>query len=61
MLPRVILYNATSLDGKITGFNADVELYYEIASKWDIDAVLMGSNTVLTGFEANLAKLVKRI
>lgn len=52
MLPHVILYNAVSLDGQITGFNADVELYYELASKWDIDAVLMGSNTVLTGFEA---------
>lgn len=48
MLPYVILYNAVSLDGHITGFNADVELYYELASKWDIDAVLMGSNTILT-------------
>lgn len=52
MLPYVILYNAISLDGRITGFNADVELYYELASKWDIDAVLMGNNTVLTGFQA---------
>lgn len=34
------------------GFNADVELYYELASKWNIDAVLMGSNTVLIGFNA---------
>lgn len=53
MLPYVILYNAVSLDGCITGFNADVELYYELVSKWDIDAVLMGSNTILTGFNAN--------
>lgn len=52
MLPYVILYNAVSLDGCITGFNADVELYYELASKWNIDAVLMGSNTILTGFNA---------
>ncbi|MCC7559644.1 MAG: RibD family protein [Methanobacterium sp.] len=50
MIPIVILYNAVSLDGRITGFDADVELYYELASKWDVDAVLMGSNTVLTGF-----------
>jgi len=50
MIPLVILYNAVSLDGRITGFDADVELYYELASKWDVDAVLMGSNTVLTGF-----------
>lgn len=52
MLPKVILYNATSLDGRITGFNAHIELYYELASELDIDAVLMGSNTVLVGFEA---------
>lgn len=52
MLPYVILYNAVSLDGCITGFNADIELYYELASKWDVNAVLMGSNTVLTGFNA---------
>lgn len=32
MLPYVILYNAESLDGHITGFNADVEVYYELAS-----------------------------
>jgi len=50
MLPWVILYNAMSLDGRITGFDADVELYYELASKLDVDAVLMGSNTVLMGF-----------
>lgn len=50
MLPWVIIYNAVSLDGRITGFDADVELYYELASKWDVDAVLMGSNTVLIGF-----------
>lgn len=50
MLPWVIIYNAVSLDGRITGFDADMELYYKLASKWDVDAVLMGSNTVLTGF-----------
>lgn len=50
MIPWVILYNAVSLDGRITGFNANVELYYELAAELDIDAVLMGSNTVLTGF-----------
>lgn len=54
MLPHVILYNAVSLDGRTTGFNADIESYYELASKWDIDAVLMGSNTVLMGFEAEI-------
>lgn len=52
MLPKVIIYNVVSLDGRTTGFNADLELYYELASKLKADAVLMGSETVLTGFEA---------
>jgi len=58
MIPIVILYNAVSLDGRITGFAADVELYYELASQWDVDAVLMGSNTVLTGFGVKAGELV---
>ncbi len=57
MLPFVILYNAVSLDGRITGFHADVKLYYELASKWDVDAVLAGSNTILTGFNAQPGEL----
>lgn len=57
MLPHVILYNAISLDGQITGFNANVELYYELASDWDINAVLMGSNTILAGFEAEYGEI----
>jgi len=52
MLPKVIIYNAISLDGRTNGFNTDTELYYQLASKWDVDAVLMGSNTVLTEFNA---------
>jgi 2,5-diamino-6-(ribosylamino)-4(3H)-pyrimidinone 5'-phosphate reductase len=47
-----------SLDGKITGFDADVELYYSLAAKWDVDAVLMGSNTVLTGFGVKAGETV---
>lgn len=58
MIPLVILYNAVSLDGRITGFDADVELYYELASKWNVDAVLMGSNTVLTGFGVKAGQTV---
>jgi 2,5-diamino-6-(ribosylamino)-4(3H)-pyrimidinone 5'-phosphate reductase len=52
MLPWVITFNATSLDGCITGFDADVNLYYQLASEIGADAVLMGSKTVLTGFNA---------
>jgi 2,5-diamino-6-(ribosylamino)-4(3H)-pyrimidinone 5'-phosphate reductase len=50
MLPKVIIYNAVSLDGRINFFNTDTKLYYEIASKWDVDAVLMGSTTLLKRF-----------
>ncbi len=52
MLPKVILYNAVSLDGRISGFDVDTELYYDIASKWDLDAVLMDSKILLIGFNA---------
>ncbi|MDD1764141.1 MAG: RibD family protein [Methanobacteriaceae archaeon] len=53
MLPWVIILSATSLDGHITGFDANVDLYYELAAKMNADAVLMGSETVLKGFNAN--------
>ncbi len=57
MLPKVIMYNVVSLDGRINGFEADMELYYQVASKWDIDAVLMGSNSVLRLFNAKSGEL----
>jgi len=57
MLPKVIIYNAVSLDGRINGFIEDKELYYKLASKWDIDAVLMGSNTILKVFNAESGEL----
>lgn len=50
MLPWVVVFNAVSLDGRITGFDADLDLYYQLASKIGADAVLMGSETVLKGF-----------
>lgn len=53
MLPKVIIYNTVSLDGRITGFNIDTELYYDLASEWNVDAVLMGSNTILTGLNTD--------
>ncbi len=47
MLPKVIIFENMSLDGRIDGFNFDSQLYYQVASEWSIDAVLMGSNTLL--------------
>ncbi len=47
MLPKVILHTATSLDGRITNFPADLELYYTLAAQWNPDAILFGSSTIL--------------
>jgi 2,5-diamino-6-(ribosylamino)-4(3H)-pyrimidinone 5'-phosphate reductase len=55
MLPKVILHTATSLDGRITGFPADLELYYALAARWNPDAILFGSETVLAAARDNPA------
>jgi 2,5-diamino-6-(ribosylamino)-4(3H)-pyrimidinone 5'-phosphate reductase len=47
MLPRVILHNAVSLDGRIDGFPIDLYQYYELAATWKEDATLAGSDTFL--------------
>jgi 2,5-diamino-6-(ribosylamino)-4(3H)-pyrimidinone 5'-phosphate reductase len=47
MLPRIILHNAVSLDGKIDGFPIDLCQYYELASTWKEDATLACSDTFL--------------
>ncbi len=53
MLPKVILHTAMSLDGRITNFPADLDLYYTIAARWNPDAVLFGSETVLAAVRDN--------
>jgi 2,5-diamino-6-(ribosylamino)-4(3H)-pyrimidinone 5'-phosphate reductase len=50
--PRVIVHSAVSLDGRLSGFETDVGLYYEIAGRLGAQAILSGSNTVLSGFAA---------
>jgi 2,5-diamino-6-(ribosylamino)-4(3H)-pyrimidinone 5'-phosphate reductase len=47
MLPRVILHNAVSLDGRIDGFPIDLQQYYALAATWKEDATLAGSGTFL--------------
>ncbi len=51
MLPYVIVFNAVSLDGLTEGFDADVELYYQLVSTWNVDAHLAGCDTMLKGDE----------
>jgi 2,5-diamino-6-(ribosylamino)-4(3H)-pyrimidinone 5'-phosphate reductase len=55
MIPKVILHTAASLDGRITGFPADLELYYALAARWNPDAILFGSETVLAAARENPA------
>lgn len=38
MLPKVVVYDAVSLEGCTVGLDVDEELYYELASKWNLDA-----------------------
>jgi 2,5-diamino-6-(ribosylamino)-4(3H)-pyrimidinone 5'-phosphate reductase len=52
MLPRVILYNGVSLDGRMDWYAGDVGLYYEVAAHWEVDAMLSGSETMVAAFAA---------
>ena len=47
MKPRVIVYNAVSLDGQTEGFQADVGCFYESIPKWGEHATLCGCDTLL--------------
>jgi 2,5-diamino-6-(ribosylamino)-4(3H)-pyrimidinone 5'-phosphate reductase len=47
MRPKVVLHNAVSLDGRNNGFPADIGLYYELIARWQEDAILVGSGTML--------------
>ena len=49
MLPRVIIHNMVSADGRMDWITADLGLYYEAAGRWEVDAILSGSETILVG------------
>lgn len=52
MLPRVILHNEVSVDGRIDRFTPNIALFYELASRWKEDATLAGCDTLLKAMEA---------
>ena len=54
MKPRIIIHNAVSLDGKVTGFEVDLRRYYALVSTWKEDATLCGSGTVLAAPEGRV-------
>lgn len=47
MLPRVIIHNTVSLDGRMDWITPDLEIYYELAMRWNEDATLVGCDTLL--------------
>lgn len=54
MRPRVILHNAVSVDGRLTGFPANLEVYYELAGRFKEDVTLAGSRTLLESPQGDL-------
>lgn len=50
-LPRVIVHNAVSVDGRVDWFAPDVGLFYGLAARWQEDATLAGSETILAAME----------
>jgi 2,5-diamino-6-(ribosylamino)-4(3H)-pyrimidinone 5'-phosphate reductase len=47
--PKIILFNGLSLDGRMdfSSGTVDMGLYYGLAARWNADAMLSGSNTML--------------
>ena len=48
MLPKVIIHNTISVNGALAGFNVDMDLHYEEASRFGADTYLTGTDTVLS-------------
>jgi len=46
-LPRVALHIAVSVDGRIDWISPDRGLFYELASRWNEDTTLAGSDTII--------------
>lgn len=50
MPPHVVLHIGVSVDGRLDWYVGDEGLYYEVAGRWNVDALLSGSNTILTAY-----------
>ncbi|MEW6552836.1 MAG: RibD family protein [Actinomycetota bacterium] len=59
MLPRVIIHNQVSVDGRFDWITPDLALFYGVASSFGEEATLAGSNTIVTGYpqEAGLREV----
>jgi len=49
-IPRVIIHNAVSVDGRIDWFTPDLELFYGLAGQWKEHATLAGADTFLKAY-----------
>lgn len=47
MLPYLFIHNEMSLDGRLDWMTDDQGLYYETIGRFEVDAMLSGSNTIL--------------
>ncbi len=47
MLPRVVIHNEMSLDGRVEWLDVHMGLYYQLAGRWGEDATLAGADTIL--------------
>jgi len=47
VLPRVILHNAVSVDGRMDWLNIDLAQYYGLVPRWRENATLVGAGTIL--------------
>ena len=54
MKPRVILHTAVSADGRMDGFQPDLEAYYQLAGRFGEDVTLVGSGTLLQSPEGEI-------
>jgi 2,5-diamino-6-(ribosylamino)-4(3H)-pyrimidinone 5'-phosphate reductase len=54
MLPKVVLHNGVSVDGRMdwSTSEGDIGLYYELAAYWKADAMLSGSDTLFAAYSA---------
>lgn len=48
MLPHVILHSSTSIDGRSDWFTPDSGLHYDLLARWNADAHLMDSETLVS-------------
>lgn len=55
MLPRVIVHNTVSVDGRMDWLTGDLGLYYGLTSIWPIDAMWSGSETLLAAYQPDEA------